>query len=69
MVVALTPFLLTCRPRANYQNPETLFQRAMSCASSANQCSADELVSQLDERVGVGTGELRAALKGLASLG
>ena len=41
--------------------------KAMFCASSANQCSPDELVPQLNERAGVGTGELRAALKGIAS--
>jgi len=56
MVLALTPSLLTCHPRAIYQKPETLFQTAMFCASSANQCSVDELVPQLDERVGVGVG-------------
>ena len=56
--------LLTCRPGANH---ETLFQRTMFCASSANQCSTDELVPQLDEMVRVGTGELLAALKGIAS--
>ena len=55
MVLALTPSLLH---GAIYQKPETLFQTAMFCVSSANQCSADELVPQLDERVGVGTGEL-----------
>ena len=40
---------------------------SMFCASLANQCSPDELVTQLNERVGVGTGEGRAALKGVAS--
>ena len=39
--------------------------KAMFCASSANQCSPDELVPQLNERVGVGTEERRAALKGM----
>ena len=58
MVVALTPSLLTCHPCAIYQKPEMLFQTAMFCVSSANQCLADELVPQLDEWVGVGTGEL-----------
>ena len=56
--------LLTCRPGANH---ETLFQRTMFCASSANQCSTDELVPQLDEMVWVGNGELPAALKGIAA--
>ena len=41
----------------------------MFYASSANQCSANELVPQLDARVGVGTGKLWAALKGIASGG
>jgi len=40
------------------KGPETLFQSAMFCVSSANQCLADELVPHVDERVGVGTGEL-----------
>ncbi|EDR12090.1 uncharacterized protein LACBIDRAFT_323109 [Laccaria bicolor S238N-H82] len=66
MVVAVTPSLLTCHPHGIYQNHETRFHRAMFCASSANQCSADELVPQLDERVGVGTGELQATLKAFA---
>ena len=61
IVVALTPSLLTCRPHANYQSHETLFERSMFCASSANYCSTDELVPPLDERDGVGSGELRAA--------
>ena len=56
--------LLTCHPGANH---ETLFQRTMFCASLANQCSTDELIPQLDEMVRVGTGELLAVLKGIAS--
>ena len=67
MEVTLTPSLLTCRPGAIYQNHETLFQRTMFCTISANQHSTDELVPQLDEMVRVGTGELPAALKGIAS--
>ena len=41
--------------------------KAMFCASTANQCSPDELVPQLNERVGVGIGKRRAGLKGIAS--
>lgn len=67
MVVASHPSLLKCHPGVNYQNQETPFQMAIFCASSDNQCSTDELVLYLEERVGVGPGELRAALKGVAS--
>ena len=41
--------------------------KALFCASSANQCSPDELVPQLSESLGVRTGKRRAALKGIAS--
>ena len=47
--------------------PTKRASESMICASLANQCSPDELVTQLNERVGVRTGERRAALKGIAS--